>query len=122
MATCMAPRVRKLTYVVIIHMLTMPSTTTLVLANMSAPTRPISSISVLTDEQYRKRHHQPSGMAAKWLPGPKFCTMPSTQPVMASAAPTRLARKNSVPMEPPNSAPSVRLIMTGCVCGNEQGY
>lgn len=38
--------------------------------------------------------------------------MPSVQPDMAMAQPTTLAKKKSVPMEPPNSRPSVRLIMT----------
>jgi len=38
--------------------------------------------------------------------------IPSVQPDMAIADPTTLAKKKRVPIEPPNSKPSVRLIIT----------
>jgi hypothetical protein len=43
---------------------------------------------------------------------PKFSTMPSAQPVIYRALLTMFARKKRVPIDPPNSGPSVRLIMT----------
>jgi hypothetical protein len=41
--------------------------------------------------------------------------MPSAQPVMYSALLTMFARKKRVPIDPPNSGPNVRLIMTEVV-------
>lgn len=46
---------------------------------------------------------------------PKFSTMPSAQPVMYRALLTMFARKKRVPIDPPNSGPRVRLIMTEVV-------
>lgn len=43
---------------------------------------------------------------------PKFCTKPSAHPEMQRALDTMLAMKKMVPIEPPNSGPSVRLIIT----------
>lgn len=48
-----------------------------------------------------------------YLPdGPKFSTKPSTQPDIQRALLTIFAKKNKVPIEPPNSGPSVLLIIT----------
>lgn len=44
--------------------------------------------------------------------GPKFSTKPSAHPEIFNALLTTLARKNNVPIEPPKSGPSVRLIIT----------
>jgi len=41
--------------------------------------------------------------------------MPSAQPVMYRALLTMFARKKRVPIDPPNSGPRVRLIMTEVV-------
>lgn len=45
-------------------------------------------------------------------PGPKFSIKPSTHPVMYKAEDTIFARKNNVPMDPPNSGPRVLDIIT----------
>lgn len=44
--------------------------------------------------------------------GPKLTRRPSTQPVMYKPEEKMLAMKKRVPMEPPNSGPRARLIMT----------
>lgn len=103
----------------------MPKISTEVLANNEAPIRHTSNIDVLIRVQNKKRHHNPSGKKPaspeKQPPGPKLFIMPSTQPEMAIAQPTTFAKKNSVPMEPPNSRPKVRLIIT-VVGGNVFNY
>jgi len=43
---------------------------------------------------------------------PKLSTSPSTQPVRYNADDTTFARKNKVPIDPPNSGPKVLEIMT----------
>lgn len=49
----------------------------------------------------------------KFIPdGPKLSINPSTQPEMHRPLLTILAKKNKVPIEPPNSGPKVRLIIT----------
>lgn len=47
---------------------TMPNTTTLVLANMPAPIKHTIKLRTLRREQYRNRHHRPSGNPT--LPSP----------------------------------------------------
>lgn len=49
----------------------------------------------------------------KYVPdGPKLVTRPSANPTVYKALLTILAKKNNVPIEPPNSGPSVLLIIT----------
>lgn len=48
--------------------------------------------------------------------GPKFSTSPSTHPDMQRALLTTLAKKNKVPIDPPNSGPNVLLIITEATC------
>lgn len=44
--------------------------------------------------------------------GPKLLTNPSANPTVYNALLTMFAKKNNVPIDPPNSGPNVRLIMT----------
>jgi hypothetical protein len=50
------------------EMQTMPNTTTLVLANMPAPIKHTIKLRTLRREQYKNRHHRPSGNPT--LPSP----------------------------------------------------
>jgi hypothetical protein len=50
------------------EMQTMPNTATLVLANMPAPIKHTTKLMTLRREQYRNRHHRPSGNPT--LPSP----------------------------------------------------
>jgi hypothetical protein len=85
----------------------MPKIDAEVFANIAAPIKTTTKISVLTIEQYRNRCHLPStknpsdASGKRYPPGPKFCIKPSTQPVIAKPQPTTFARKKSVPIAPP---------------------
>lgn len=106
---------RKLRITLPRQMLTIAKMITLVLANMAAPIRQTKRFAVFKREQYKNLHHLPSGKRVfKYPEGPKFSTKPSAQPDTHKALETIFAMKNNVPMEPPNSGPSVRLIMTDC--------
>lgn len=97
-------------------MVTIPKIITDVFANILAPIKHVNRIPTFIIVQYKNRHHRPSGITTlselKYPPGPKFSINPSTHPVTYSALLTILAKKKSVPIDPPKSGPSVRLIIT----------